>query len=1744
MAHDVKNITKDGLFDNTVAASYSELTESERSEFVKNFNIAPGRAEAEYTNRIFGLMFGDDAVKKLYEDKEVELEDGSKVTAHVAKIKLKDRKRLINDAVDEERFNRKFVNDPQYEQLKGLPLEVKRSLYDRKDFVAYLPEELEGGKTYPHVRYYNSHYTASQDLSIAREQRDRRENAAKDRLDNDPNYSIEDYNNEIDDAEAEYNALVENITNPGKAIDTGSKEHRKFITSVGLNENRASDKKYMHYLKYEDKDIKDARSSYRQMIINQETQKYEAKLFDDAMTSTPYEDIDEKYMNEAMARYTYSDGKKSWSRVLDTYKGDSQLKSVNQNLLQRIFKTADSLSKNGANDETVCALLDAKLLPLVEEQAGVFERAYDWMATLGTSALASGIRTLSGIRAAKELLWNGWDAAAKFVSSGKNADGEDSYWFWNNAYADKLSKNATIDTDKAERNEMSQNLYNPTTHGGVAFVQGLVSSATDMAGSFVTGKGASLLLSKGLSAVGGKAMKVAAQASRVAAETSQDASKLSLANKAIIKAGSIANNAKIQAASNYVTEAMNEAFHTTMQEQPGVYDEIISSIQETKQDVANDRLNVLVQEEMDRSLKGRIQEIYDSIVNDPKLFYVSDQQKYEYAEERAKAEIFQKVKNDFENSDTYKQLMTVSDEDMKRASNSLKTELLMQVGKTILMSGLQEHMYGDDLSKLFPNGKFSKGALWKALRSTPANMILSGTDEAGDDVISSFVSNSESAKQYEWEYNNEADKFIRKMSTVCATPYLYASEHMFDDFTKSKDGWGSFLAGALFAGGARAIQFGRAKYEADRVASDIERVKRLNTEGVTTDKIDHSTASEVRHTVGADTPSSETINSNISQEAESKEKANENASVTTDNKLFGLSKGRKKELWDAAQTDNSVGKAAPEPEVNGNTPDAEPKVNPSLPDDNGGKIDTTTPSSEPKEISLPDDKGMKGVSLPDAEPNASLSLPDDKTKGELTVSDDDPSKEIENNERQVRAEAQSKLLDEAEKKKGIIGKIIQYATAIRTLSKNAEALGDVLDSLSALQADETTKSLFTVDSGHFFGDFLLPLAEKINNEIEHTMKSNAIIGSGYKSDSAKDYIRSLIARKTAFSEILSDAKVDVANLGYEIFSLDENGKRIKNSRIPNGSKYNTISMEDAATQWGSWNVVKRGVYLSSLDSNQAEVFENMVGGGDEFVSYLQAADINLERVACEEQLKGLSDGKIDLAKEAESYEQKRAMNLQATLITNDLKNSIRGTKDLDWNNLTQEDISYIKGLVSMYDAAVNTGYRFGDEINNQIKIIKNQLHTRNAVSEYNNNRTKAVDNNVSSQVAKEKEEKKNAEKKEAQEKPKTINNVAQNVVDNNTGVTDTEARDKKPKELSEREKNAMKETAISDIYKSGNSKYQNKKDGEALNKAKEYGYDYAVSQHVISEVAKNGTICNNIIIQSPKNSSAIVLKAVRADSISKSFLTKDNVRNINGTDYVVFDVTRIDNYATPIKEAFVPAITNAGNVSRIRNTKKGSEFSTISETIKNSARYKSLVDGGMSPDEAVNKVASEIKVARFEKGRLLSGVDESKINNFTNITNSDDASIKGWSYILIPTADGNYYAERITINKDKLSEDDAKNLGITSTRASIPDGVNIQDYVDAVESSVSSLDITGVLYSESAIIQQTSNAETKPIEKPNNLASGSTNKRVRSRIVRNQTQTGGDGFNNVLNGINEQSEQYSDTGKEESKKIGCNNVKL
>jgi hypothetical protein len=1743
MAHDVKNITKDGLFDNTVAASYSELTESERSEFVKNFNIAPGRAEAEYTNRIFGLMFGDDAVKKLYEDKEVEREDGSKATVHVAKIKLKDRERLINDAVDEERFNRKFVNDPQYEQLKGLPLEVKRSLYDRKDFVAYLPEELEGGKTYPHVRYYNANHTASQDLSLAKQQRDKREKAAKDKLDNDPNYSIEDYNNEIDDAEAEYNALIENITNPGKAVDTGSEKHRKFITSVGLNENRASDKKYMHYLKYEDKDIKDARSSYRQMIINQETQKYEVKLFDDAMTSTPYEDIDGKYMNEAMSRYTYSDGKKSWSRVLDTYKGDSQLKSINQNLLQRIFKTADSLSENGASDETVCALLDAKLLPLVEEQAGVYERAYDWLATLGTSALASTIRTLSGIRAAKELLWNGWDAAAKFVSSGKNADGEDSYWFWNNAYADKVSKNATIDTDKAERNEMSQNLYNPTTHGGMAFVQGLVASAADMAGSFITGRGAAVLLSKGLTSIGGKAVRIAAKASRVAAETSQGASKLSLANKAIIKAGSIANNAKIQAASNYVTETMNEAFQTTMQEQPGVYDEIISNIQETKQDIANDRLNVLVQEEMDKSLRGRTQEIYDSIVNDPKLFYVSDQQKYEYAEERAKAEIFQKVKNDFENSDTYKQLMTISDEDMKRASNSMKTELLMQVGKTILMSGLQEHMYGDDLSTLFPNGKFSKGSLWKAIRSTPANMFFSGIDEAGDDVISSFVSNSESAKQYEWEYNNEADKFIRKMSTVCATPYLYASEHMFDDFTESKDGWGSFIAGTLFAGGTRAIQFGRAKYEADRVASDIERAKRLNTEGVTTDNIDHSTTSEVRHTVGADVPSSETINSNISQEVESKEKAKENASAASDNKMFGLSKGRKKELWDTAQTDTSVANEATDPEVNGATPNGEPNINPSLPDNNGGKIDTTTPSSEPKELSLPDGKGVEGMNLSDTEPNVNMSLPEDKTKGELTVSDDDPSKEIENNERQVRAEAQSKLLDEAEKKKGIIGKIIQYATSIRTLSKNAEALGDILDSLSALQADETTKSLFTVDSGHFFGDFLLPLAEKINSEIEHTMKSKAIIGSGYKSESAKDYIRSLIARKTAFSEILSDAKVDVANLHDEIFLLDENGKRIKNSRIPNGSKYNTISMENAAAQWDSWNVVKRGVYLSSLDSNQAEAFGRMVGGSDEFVSYLQAADINLERAACEEQLKGLSEGKIDLAKEAELYEQKRAMNLQATLIINDLKNSIIGTKDLDWNNLTPEDISYIKGLVSMYDDAVNTGYRFGDEINNQIKIIKNQLRTMNAVSEYNNNRTKAVDNNVSSQVAKEKEEKKKAEKKEAQEKPKTINDVAQNVVDNNTGVTDTEASSEKPKELSEREKNAMKETAISDIYKSGNSKYHNKKDDEALNKAKEYGYDYAVSQHVISEVAKNGTICNNIIIQSPNSSSAIVLKAVRADSISKSFLTKDNVRNINGTDYVVFDVTRIDNYATPIKESFVPAITNAGNVSRIRNTKKGSEFSTISETIKNSARYKSLVDGGMSPDEAVNKVASEIKVARFEKGRLLSGVDENKINNFTNITNSDDASIKGWSYILIPAADGSYYAERITINKDKLSEDDAKNLGITSTRASIPDGVNIQDYVDAIESSVSSLDITGVLYSENAIIQQTSNTETKPIEKPNNLASDSTNKRMRSRIIRNQTQTGSSSFDNVRNGIKEQSKQYGDTGKEESKKIGCTNAK-
>ena len=1737
MAHDVKNITKDGLFDNTVATSYSELTESERSEFVKNFNIAPGRAEAEYTNRIFGLMFGDDAVKKLYEDKEVELNDGSKVMAHVAKIGISDRKRLINDAVDEERFNRKFVNDPQYEQLKGLPLEIKRSLYNRKDFVAYLPEELEGGKTYPHVRYYNANHTASQDISLAKEQKDRRENAAKDKLDNDPNYSIEDYNNEIDDAEAEYNALVENITNPGKAIDTGTEKHRKFVTSVGLNENRASDKKYMHYLKYEDKDIKDARSSYRQMIINQETQKYEAKLFDDAMTSTPYEDIDEKYMDEALSRYTYSDGKKSWSRVLDTYKGDTQLKSVNQNLLQRIFKTADSLSKNGASDETVCALLDAKLLPLVEEQAGVFERAYDWIATLGTSALASGIRTLSGIRAAKELLWNGWDAAAKFVSSGKNADGEDSYWFWNNAYADKITKNATIDTDKAERNEMSQNLYNPTTHGGMAFVQGLVSSATDMAGSFVTGKGASFILGKGLNAIGGKAVKVAAKASKIAAETSQDASKLSLANKAIIKAGSIANNAKIQAASNYVTEAMNEAFHTTMQEQPGVYDEIISSIQETKQDVANDRLNVLVQEEMDRSLRDRTQKIYDSIVNDPKLFYVSDQQKYEYAEERAKAEIFQKVKNDFESSDTYKQLMTVSDEDMKRASNSLKTELLMQVGKTILMSGLQEHMYGDDLSKLFPDGKFSKGALWKALRSTPANMIFSGTDEAGDDVISSFVSNSESAKQYEWEYNNEADKFIRKMSTVCATPYLYASEHMFDDFTKSKDGWGSFLAGALFAGGARAIQFGRAKYEADRVASDIERLKRLNTEGVATDKVDHSTASEVRHTVGADAPSTETINSNISQEVKSEEKSKENASSANDNQMFGLSRGRKKELWDAAQTDKSVGEAAAEPDINGATPNPEQNINPSLPDSDK-KIDTTTPSTEPQNISLPDGKGIEG-NLSDAEPNVSMSLPDDKTKGELTVSDDDPSKQIEDNERQVREEAQSRLFEEAEKKKGIIGKIIQYATAIRTLSKNAEALGDVLDSLSALQADETTKSLFTVDSGHFFGDFLLPLAEKVNNEIETTMKSKAIIGSGYKSGSAKDYIRSLIARKTAFSEILGDAKVDVANLSNDVFSLDEKGTQIKKSRLPNGSKFNTISMEDAAAQWGVWNVVKRGVYLSSLDSNQVEVFENMVGGSDEFVSYLQAADINLERAACEDQIKGLSEGKIDLAKEAELYEQQRAMNLQATLITRDLKNNIMGTKDLDWSSLTQEDVSYIKSLVSMYDAAVNTGYRFGDEIRSQIGIIKNQLQTMNAVSEYNNSRTKAVDNNVSSQVAKEKEAKKNAEKKEAQEKPKTINDVAQNVVDNNTGVTNTGASVKKPKELSEREKNAMKETAISDIYKSGNSKYTNKKDDEAVKKAKEYGYDYAVSQHVISEVAKNGTICNNIIIQSPNSNSAIVLKAVRADSISKSFLTKDNIRNINGTDYVVFDVTRIDNYATPIKEAFVPAITNAGNVSRIRNTKKGSEFSTISETIKNSARYKSLVDGGMSPDEAVSKVASEIKVARFEKGRLLSGVDENKINNFTNITNSDDASIKGWAYILIPTADGRYYAERITINKDKLSEDDAKNLGITSTRASIPDGVNIQDYVDAIESSASSLDVTGVLYSENAIIQQTSNTETKPIENPDKLASGSTVIRRGGRIARGQIKTDSSTADNILKLIREQSNQYTDNGKKESEQLNC-----
>lgn len=760
------NKTKELINKGVMASSFYGLSDKGKKAFMKNDGCSQKAAPFRYALWAIGKMYGDDNAEKIREHYYNAVKDRTE-TMESALSKLH---AITNDGIINTRFEDKFGDDVDYEQMMSAPLEMKRRMLSDGDIKSYSKEYLEGGVG---------------------------EDWTKNRADELKQSALDAF---------KYAPAQSKVIGQANAYKTDyikqAHEDARHM-NVDLNFNRNEDYK--------------ARS--------EKISKIRTDLLDEAMQSQmdnyAMDEVDEAYIKSKINELKYDEENKgkAYSKVIDTFGDEDEFTDIGDRNLYQAFKVYDEDVKNGVSKEDALEKLDAYLIRRCEENQDWVDVMGDtWMSfvsgmSAGTVQLFTPIAALGyALTVDKKAptptgIMEGADVLGEMnyiLATGKTSDGRELPAIINNKYASDMMqyKAATFDAvDKARRNGMGvYQLLNSTGEINVAQIAGDIASvvgnmAPIVATTFAGNVAAGAQTAKGFSAVA----QGAAGAAK-AAKYAKNAARIGQITKGFAAIG-----------------GYNQ---TIAGEIPGVFDEYLNNLDERKQEVVGQKINDRYNELKENNLEQLTEQIYEQMAANNKDS-LPDQILLFNAQQEADEQLKAQAQNEVMNDKDVKKFLQLSEAEIVAFKSAAVQENALTALKMWGMSPMLKYLYKapsafSKLKRVFKAANrdgaevptqtlnralnTARGAANESRLDKIKDLLGEGIDEGLDNVISTYAQNNASSRSY-YDYDKESGELISKFSGMMAVidpgNVGYGISHAFDNFTENASGWYEAALGAF-----------------------------------------------------------------------------------------------------------------------------------------------------------------------------------------------------------------------------------------------------------------------------------------------------------------------------------------------------------------------------------------------------------------------------------------------------------------------------------------------------------------------------------------------------------------------------------------------------------------------------------------------------------------------------------------------------------------------------------------------------------------------------------------------------------------------------------------------------------------------------------------------------------------------------------------------------------------------------------
>ena len=762
------NKTKELINSGVMASSFYGLSDKGKKAFMKNDGCSQKAAPFRYALWAIGKMYGDDNAEKIREHYYNAVKDGTE-TMESALSKLH---AITNDGIINTRFEDKFGDDIDYEQMMSAPLEMKRRMLSDGDIKSYSKEYLEGG--------IGEDWTEKR----AKELRDKKYQAFQ--------------NSHL---------MTNQMTGAMQAMsstDYTSWAHQQAEQEgVDLNYNR--------------------RANYNKRA--EKIAKIRTDILDEAMQSQmdnyAMDEIDEAYVKSKIneLKYDEEDKGKAYSKVIDTFGDEDEFTDIGDRNLYQAFKVYDEDIKNGVSKEDAIEKLDAYLIHRCEENQDWVDVMGDtWMSfvsgmSAGTMQLFTPIAALGYASTVDKKaptptdIMKGADILGEMnyiLATGKTSDGRELPAIINNKYASDMMqyKAATFDAvDKARRNGMGvYQLLNSTGEINAAQIAGDIASVVGnmvpvIATTFVGNVAAGAQTAKGLSA-----MAQGAAGAAKAAKYAKNAARIGQITQGFAAVG-----------------GYNQ---TIAGEVPGVFDEYLNTIDERKQEVVGLKINDRYNELKENNLEQLTEQIYEQMAANNKDA-LPDQILLFNAQQEADEQLKAQAQNEVMNDKDVKKFLQLSEAEIIAFKSAAVQENALTAFKMWGMSPMLKYLYKapsafSKLKRVFKAAnregaeiptqtlnralKTARGAAKGSRLDKIKDLLGEAIDEGSDNIISTYAQNNAASRSY-YDYDKESGELIAKfsgmMSVIDPGNVGYGISHAFDNLTENASGWYEAALGAF-----------------------------------------------------------------------------------------------------------------------------------------------------------------------------------------------------------------------------------------------------------------------------------------------------------------------------------------------------------------------------------------------------------------------------------------------------------------------------------------------------------------------------------------------------------------------------------------------------------------------------------------------------------------------------------------------------------------------------------------------------------------------------------------------------------------------------------------------------------------------------------------------------------------------------------------------------------------------------------